>query len=180
MEQRHSSLQGDLRCGACAEDFGQPTRIEWQAIYHTTSTALGTLIGAILAMGGAGALPYRRVKFSTLHLLCPKCRRSVTFRQIGGVLLDKLCFIALLLSSIGLVMGFVFGTAVVVFATGTPFSEIGIALALIVASGSVFALGVYGAHRSKLLPTPKPLRTIGKPPFTILKVHPLTEVPSPK
>lgn len=176
MERRYASLEGDHHCRACEVNFGHPTQVEWHAIYHTTSTALGTLIGAIFAIGGHGHLPYRRVKFSTFHSLCAACQRGVQFRRIGASLLDKLCFVVLLLSASAFVLSLLFAA---ILNTTMLLRELEGFLAILVGSAIIFALGVYGAHQSKLLPTPKTLRSIGKPPFTILKVHTST-APSSK
>jgi len=173
MERHYACAATGGVCESCGERQSSfAAQLHWSAIYHTGATLLGSLAGAIAAIGiGHGMTFYETVDFSTYHSFCRSCAHKIRLKKALGEVLEKVCFALLLLGLIA----FILGAAILPFiVTHHPHrreilgigGELGAGLVLIL-------LGWFGGPFFRSWCLAKPLRCIGLRPFFLKSVEAL-------
>lgn len=142
----------------------------WRAIYHTAGTFIATLIGILMAMGGHGVLPHKRVDFETTHGLCRTCLKQISQRKLLAQLVEKLCFIVLILSLLVFVPMLIFAP-VILFSGPIGTREILVSLAAIGGGGALIFASLVFADKASRWHVPNPLRFISKRPFQLVSIQ---------
>jgi hypothetical protein len=139
----------------------------WRGVYHTAGTAVATIIGLLMAMSGHGVLVHRRIDFETTHGLCGVCLKQMRLRTVGVYVVEKLCFILLILSLLVFVPMLLFAP-VVLFLGGTTRREILVSFAGLFGGGAIALTSLLAADRLTRWHVPKSLRFISKRPFQLV------------
>jgi hypothetical protein len=142
---------------------------QWRGIYHTAGTSISVAVGMLMAMGGGhGFMSYRQLKFVTSHGLCKPCYRRTLLKKFLADLVDKICFVFLLLSAAWTGGMLVFG--VVVLASKPNTLEILTAVLYPCVGLIGLVVGFIVADRARVWGVPKRLGFIAKRPFQLLQV----------
>jgi hypothetical protein len=156
-------------CAGCGKAVPlEVVEFKWSAIYHTGWTVIGTVIGSLMALGIAGVMPYKFMRFATRHSLCIECYRRAEKGGNTDVFLRHLFFALILIGLLAGSMGLLFGTLLLF--NNPTFKEVLGCLAAILVGTSCIALVFYLLKASQTLHlrrVPPSLRYIGKAPFVL-------------
>ncbi len=166
---------GNSKCEGCGEEASlEVVELRWIAFYHTGWTVLGTVVGAVMALGVGGVMPSKVMQFSTRHLLCLGCFKRAYKGGFTDVFLRHLYFALILIGLIAGSMGLLFGS---LFLFNKPSAKevLGAFGGLLLGTGCI-ALVLFLLRKSRTLHlrrVPKHLKYIGKPPFVLDSACPL-------
>jgi hypothetical protein len=170
-------MEKEFSCPDCTgpcESCGRPAcgsgiELRWSAVYHSKATLVGSLFGAVAALGmGHGMFFHRAVEFSTCHSFCSHCSFKVRMKRTFAELVEKLSFAILLIGLLAFVVGLVFAPFVLFKHPGKR--ELLVSLIQLGGGAAAILSGWYGTTAPRRRTIPSALKRISRRPFVLKAV----------